>query len=236
MVSKLAIVRAPKAALEAKKASLADLWAALEEAAPEIATSITLTDASTPLHYLREANPGFLNWLLVEYALNTPTTLIQQKAERIREDQVEEGHERPWPSLRRSQIADAKNKLAASWQPIRARIAGQIERVGIINKNTRLLAYASLAEEIGERMWEERNKRTGELYLHRDYMALLKMVAEEMGEIGDGVGDEREGLLDIARNLAQALNVQGSGVLEHAQLGREFDYTNGEWREVPDDE
>lgn len=209
------------------KDSTTDLWSALVSASPAVAAAVR-TSAPSP-KWTYDSYPGFRPWLLVEFALNTPNRLIRDKLREIREEQEAAGHDQ-WPTMSKAQVDSAKRDMAAEWQPIRHEIEGQIAQVGIANKTRRLMAYQQMVEELHERMWEERNEKTGQLYLLRDYRETLRAVAEEMGDLGQPAEDEREGLLELARDLAGLLKVQGSGLQDNSTLDATFDYETGEFR------
>ena len=185
-----------------------DLWSALQAAAPELG----MVSETLPDHQYR-AWPGFREWLLTEYALNTPTRLIKSRLETIRSDQEAEGIDTPWPALSKSQLDKAAHDLAKDWQPLRHTLEANIQSVGLLGKNRRLLAYQSLAEQLHDLMFEERNDKSGELYLIKEYRQVLHAIAEEMGDLGQGSADGAvEGLIEIARAMAKSLEVHGTTI------------------------
>lgn len=193
-----------------------DLWAAIEEAAPEVAQVLQSATASEP-HTGKYADyPGLREWLLVEFAVNTPTSLVIERLRAIQEDQIERGYAKAWPTMSKVLVDAARRDMASEWRPIRTRIEDRIEQVGVVKKQNRLMALASLAEELRERMYTERNEKTGQMYLQHDYAAVLRQIAEEVGDLGVAPGDNTGGLIEIARTLAGLVKVQGSGIQERA--------------------
>lgn len=210
-----------------RKASTTDLWSALEAAAPEVAAAAR--EAGAPKSFKYNDYEGFREWLLVEFALNVPITLIRSKLEAIQNEQANEGLDRMWPTMSKYQLQVARRDLAPEWQPIRHSVEERIADVGIVNKVQRLSALQQMAEELSERMWDERNEKTGQLYLLKDYRETLRAVAEEMGDLGKPADDEREGLVEIAKELIGIIKVQGSGLQDTASVNMEFDYETGEY-------
>jgi hypothetical protein len=231
-LSNKVVVRQPKDVVAARKRSLPDLWAAIEAASPEIAAATGMQFAEVGNTPKLDGYPGLRMWLLTEFALNTPMRLIKDKLGTIREDQIAAGIEKPWPSVSHTNLLAQRRDMLPEWSVIRHRLQSDIEQVGVINKQARLMEYQSIAEELHERMWDERNDKTGELYLHRDYMAVLKAVAEEMGDLGAPAAEERDALLEIAHALIAKVGVQGSGVIATETDGKVFDYEDGEWKTV----
>lgn len=185
-----------------------DLWSALVTATPELAIE---QDTDSRRYY--QDYPGFREWLLTELALNTPTRLLRNRLEQIRQDMEAEGVAVIWPSMSKRQLDNAKRDLAPEWQPLRHDLEGRIQQVGLLSKNRRLLAYQALAEQLNEEMWDERNERSGELYLIKEYRQVLHAIAEEMGDLGQGAADGAvEGLVEIARTMAEMLRVHGTTI------------------------
>lgn len=185
-----------------------DLWSALVTATPELAVE---QDTDSRRYY--QDYPGFREWLLTELALNTPTRLLRNRLEQIRQDMEAEGVAVIWPSMSKRQLDNAKRDLAPEWQPLRHDLEGRIQQVGLLSKNRRLLAYQALAEQLNEEMWDERNERSGELYLIKEYRQVLHAIAEEMGDLGQGAADGAvEGLVEIARTMAEMLKVHGTAI------------------------
>lgn len=213
---------------DVKTRSTADLWAALDAAAPEM-TAVVRNSPDLPRFYYRDYD-GFREWLILELALNTPGRLIRDKLRVIRDDQEAEGVDALWPQLSKSQIDNARRVLAPEWQPIRAKVEEQIAQVGIANKVARLMAYQQMADEISDRMWDERNDKTGQLYLLREFRETIRAVAEEMGDLGKPAEDEREGLVEIAKELLGMVKVQGMGLQDANVVDATFDYETGEYR------
>lgn len=207
-----------------------DLWCALEQAAPELAVVIREHPQVRPAGRYSDY-PGFREFLLVEFALNTPDRLLRDKLRTIRDEQVEAGV-KPWPPMSSSQVGVARRDLTVEWRPIRTRIEASIEQIGVMRKQNRLLALQTLAEELADRMFEERNEKTGQFYLQETYLKVLHQVAEEMGDLGQPIGDPTGGLMEIAKNLAEAIKVQGSGIQEHIVEAEAYDYEEGEYAEV----
>lgn len=213
---------------DVKTRSTADLWAALDAAAPEM-TAVVRNSPDLPRFHYRDYD-GFREWLILELALNTPGRLIRDKLRVIRDDQEAEGVDALWPQLSKSQIDNARRVLAPEWQPIRAKVEEQIAQVGIANKVARLMAYQQMADEISDRMWDERNDKTGQLYLLREFRETIRAVAEEMGDLGKPAEDEREGLVEIAKELLGMVKVQGMGLQDANVVDATFDYETGEYR------
>ena len=208
-----------------RKQSASDLWAAVEQAAPELAVAVRNAPAVPRFKY-RDYD-GFREWLIVEFALNTPTRLVREKLRNIQDDQMQDGADTVWPTLSKSQLDAARRDLGDEWRPLRHDIEQRIADVGIANKVSRLLAYQQHMEEVADRMWDERNTRTGELYLLKEYRDTLRAVAEEMGDLGKPADDEKEGLVDIAKELIGIIKVQGSGLQDNGSIDMEFNYDTG---------
>lgn len=182
-----------------------DVWGALIAAAPDLAEQ-----PDSPTQFWA-THPGFRNWLIHEFALEFPSSLIRDKLRSIISDQLDEGVS-PWPALNSHDIDTHRRGLRSEWYPIAEQLRDRIANVGVLDKNQRLMKLLGLATELEEKIWEERNEKTGELYLISELRALYKQIAEEKGEIGE-LGDSAVGALgDIGRMLASAVAIQGSGM------------------------
>jgi hypothetical protein len=108
--------------------------------------------------------------------------------------------------------------------PIRERLSTNIENVGVLAKNTRLLTLARTAEELERLMYEERNEKSGELYLFKEWRGLMHQIAEEKGELGEQSGVAEGALVAIAELLTGAMRVQGSGIQSNDVIDGTFSY------------
>lgn len=192
-----------------------DLWDALKQAAPQIAQA----DVGAPRERPLTQHPGLRQWLITEFALNIPDSLVVEKIDRMREDQMAAG-DAPWPRLNKRKVAVLRRDLQEEWRPLRQQVEHSIVQVGVINKNRRLLALQSLAENLADVMFEERNDKTSQLYLIGEYRAVLNQIAQEMGELGMPVTGDGNALLEFAKGLVDVLKVQGMG-LQGARDGAE---------------
>lgn len=166
--------------------------------------------------------PGFKDWMLTQYALGTTTRRIKERLFEMRSAQAEQGVAQ-WPEWSKGVIDSYRSAWESEWLPVQHRISQQIETQGVLAKNKRLLALLRMAEELEEKMWDERNSKSGQLYLIRDYRETLKQIAEEKGELGEGEASTDPVLARIALNLSEALKIQGSGIQDNTIDG-EFDY------------
>lgn len=174
--------------------------------------------------------PGFKRWLVSQFALGITTRMISERLTEILADQSESG-EQPWPSLNKRSIDDLRGEWREEWEVARSRINATIETQGVLSKNNRLLALLRTAEELEDRMWTDRNAKSGQLYLIKDYLGALKQIAEEKGELGETENSNESALVRLSQTLADALRVQGSGV-QVTVLDAEFDYEEeGEYQE-----
>lgn len=196
----------------------ADLWGALVETVPELAESSAF---GSDLSKLYDSHPGFRMWLLGEFALNTPTAMIRDKLVAIRDDQEESGQSR-WPQLNKGLLDATKHDLRHEWEPIRQNITARIQTIGVANKNKRVTALVVLAEQLQELMYDERSK-TGQLYLHKDYLSVLDQIAKEMGDLGSPTDELAIGLMELATDLAKRIKVSGSG-LQTREDEDDYDY------------
>lgn len=196
-----------------------DLWGALQRISPELAVG-----AATGVHPGRfyDEYPGFRQWMLVEFALMTPTRLMRDKLEEIREEQAEDGG-LIWPPMSKRKLDTAKNDLRDEWRPITARIEEGIEQVGVLSKNRRLLALQQTFEELHDRLWDERDK-SNKLYLLPEMRAILRQIAEEKGELGERGETAVDALGEIAKMLAAKVQVQGSGMRDKPDAIATEDY------------
>lgn len=205
-------------------------WAELTEQTPGLSVPPVVRETNLRLNY--GDYPGFAEWLNTQHALGFSSSRIKARLDLIRADQEAEG-DQPWPRRSKREIDIQKRNDAHVWQPLRANVSRNIEAQGVLNKNNRLMALLRMAEELDEKMWDERNIRTNQLYLQGEYRAVLKQIAEEKGELGETDSTTESKLIDLARILAEAMKIQGSGV----QLTSEdntFDYwEEGDYEEAP---
>lgn len=182
------------------------VWDALKEANPE------MIRAKNGRYY----PAGFRDWLLTEFALGTYTGRIRDKLAAIRRDQesdrVEDASLVVWPALNKREIDYYHTTYRDQWLPIQQRISQNIENIGVLSKNARLLALLRTANELEQMMYEERNSKSGQLYLIPEYRQMLKQIAEEKGELGEQGEAADSALLKIAETLAGLVRIQGSGV------------------------
>ena len=213
----------------------ADLWSALVDAAPELGLALA-THPGTGAAPEYGDYPGFREWLLVQFALNNPVSLVREQLTAIIEEQNDDGIPTTWPRMGKRQLETARRDLAPLWQPLRRDLEDRIAQIGIANKQSRLLAYQSMIEEVGERMWVERNEKSGQLYLQKTYTDILRAVAEEMGDLGKPADNQLEGLVEIARELVGIIKVQGAGLQDTEVLAEAYDYQTGRTNETEDHE
>ena len=198
------------------------VWDALKQGAPELAVP-----SSAPVAYhWEDTYPGFKDWLCSQYALGWPSSRIKAHLHEIRDGQADDGLLQ-WPDLGKRDIDRYRSDLRALWVPVRDRLSAQIENAGVLAKNARLIALARTADELEQMMFEERNSRTGELYLVQEFRQTLRQIAEEKGELGEGQGSTDNTLLRIAESLATAIKLQGSGIQQQIVEG-EWDYAEDE--------
>jgi hypothetical protein len=206
-----------------------NIWDALKAGDPTLA----LVPVEPPLSPLKEVYsdyPGFIPWLMSEYALGYPAGRVFRHLESVRSGQMNDGV-KAWPSLSRREIDAERTHRRSDWIPVRDRLSANIENVGVLAKNERLLALARHATEVEDAMWEERNARTGELYMLTEYRETLRQIAEEKGELGEGQATADNALLMIAQTLAGIVKVQGAGVQPQIVEG-EWDYAEAETEEA----
>ena len=214
------------------------LWDALKAGVPDIAEAAMVSTNSAPAKQLA-SHPGFRMWLLTEFALNTPDKVIAKEIVAVREQQVADSVsiDNVWPEIPKRQIGWHRRDLVAEWQPIRATIEGQIQQVGVIRKNGRLLALQGLYEQVNALAFSEKNN-SGGLYLIPEVRNILKAIGEEIGDLGhEGTGDDA--LKEIALELIDAIRIQGSGVQSQEDTVKTFDYdkdVEGDFREVTEEE
>lgn len=203
------------------------VWDALKAGAPALAD---VHSSPTPAIGRRDYAdyPGFEDWLHSEYAMGYPAASIFRHLADIRAGQLND-MVTPWPELGRREIDRLRTERRDLWVPMRDRLSAQIENAGILAKNARLIALLRTAEELESLMFDERNSRTGELYLLAEYRATLRQIAEEKGELGEGNVSTESALVKIAETLADVIRVQGSGVQQQ-------DVVDGEWDYAEDDE
>lgn len=165
-------------------------------------------------------HPGFRVWLMAEFALNTPNRMVRDKLDNIREAQEQDELDR-WPQLNKSHLDSLKNASRPDWEPVRQRITAAIQTIGVANKNKRVTALVELSEQLQGLMYDERSKN-GQLYLHKDYLAVLDQIAKEMGDLGTPTDEFSAGLMELATELAKIVKLQGSGLQEHGD--DDYDY------------
>ncbi len=209
------------------------MWSALTLVVPELAEhSLYCYDDHTKFY---DDHPGFRVWLMGEFALNTPTRMIRDKIGNIRDSQEEDGLDR-WPQLNKARLDSYKNSSRPEWEPVRQRITDSIQTIGVANKNKRVTALVELSEQLYGLMYDERSK-SGQLYLHKDYLTVLDQIAKEMGDLGSPTDEFSVGLMELATELAQIVKVQGSGLQTRVDED-EYDYdqepkvVEGEFREL----
>jgi hypothetical protein len=197
------------------------LWDALKAGNPALAVAPLGVGESAPTFY--SEYPGFEDWLLSELALGWPSKRIVEHLRQIRDEQ-EEAEERQWPALGKRDIDHQRIARRDKWVPIRERLSTNIENVGVLAKNTRLLTLARTAEELERLMYEERNEKSGELYLFKEWRGLMHQIAEEKGELGEQSGVAEGALVAIAELLTGAMRVQGSGIQSNDVIDGTFSY------------
>lgn len=185
------------------------LWEALKGGDPTLAL-VPVNPNPVPVATWAEY-PGFKDWLVAQYGLGYTTSRIKAHLDEIRAGQ-DEDYVAVWPQLSRRQIDFERTELRSLWQPLRDRLSANIENVSVLAKNNRLLALARTAEELEAVMWDERNQRTGELYLIESYNKTLRQIAEEKGELGEQGGVQDNALLRLAEIMAGTMRVQGTGM------------------------
>lgn len=198
------------------------LWAAVAEAAPELAGEVAESHEALEL----EGRTGMVPWLLTQFALNVPSRLIIRDLKRVNEDQEEDGYDylSRWPVLTSRYVDRLRRYYEPQWRPIEARVSSRIENVGVLAKNRRLLALLELAERLRSEMFEERNEKTAQLYLIPEYRAVLRQIAEEKGELGEGEESGESALAEVAKGLVDILKVAGSGLQTVDVTATEYDY------------
>lgn len=200
------------------------LWDALKQGSPELSL---VPSGEAPIGTSYDNYPGFADWLDSEYALGWPTSRIKAHLKEIRDGQIADLVP-PWPEFSKRDIDRARTERRFTWVILRDRLSANIENAGVLAKNTRLLSLARTAEELESQMWDERNSRTGELYLLKEYRETLRQIGEEKGELGEQGGSADNTLLQIAETLARIVKVQGTGVQEQI--------IEGEWNYADDEE
>lgn len=200
------------------------VWESLKQGLPELA--LVPVNPDLPLVPKWENDyPGFKEWLCSQYALGWPTNRIVAHLTEIRTGQMED-QVAIWPELTKRDIDRYRTDLRMEWVPTRDRLSGQIENSGVLAKNNRLVALARTADELESMMWDERNNRTGELYLVGEFRQTLRQIAEEKGELGETQGAADNTLLRIAEALAVSIKLQGSGIQQQT--------LEGEWNYLED--
>ncbi len=215
-----------------------DLWDALKVGAPDVSRAAEISTKSAPATQL-DSHPGFKAWLLTEFALNTPDKSIGKKIIAMREQQLADGVaiDIMWPDMGKRQVGWHRRNLATEWRPLRATLEGQIQQIGVIRKNARLLALQGLYEQVNALAFTEKNN-SGSLYLITEVRNILKAIGEEIGDLGhEGSGDDA--LKEIAIELIGMLKIQGSGVQSQDVTVDKFDYdkdVEGDFKEVEQEE
>ena len=129
-----------------------------------------------------------------------------------------------WPEFSKRDLDRIKTELRAEWLPLREKLSQNIERVGVLAKNERLLSLERNARELEDRMWQERNEKSGQLYLISEWRQVMRAIAEEKGELGEGAGSQDNTLLGLAQTLADIIRVQGTGIQGRNVVEGEFVY------------
>ena len=195
-------------------------WSDLTEQHPELAVPPVVQDSALIINYSNY--PGMADWLNTQHALGFSDSRIKARLELIRAEQEADGDQQ-WPYLSKRDVGAQRRNNEAKWLPLRDSIARNIESQGVLNKNNRLMALLRMAEELDEKMWDERNLRTNQLYLQGEYRAVLKQIAEEKGELGETDTSTESKLVELALMLADAMRIQGSGVQQTSE-DNTYDY------------
>lgn len=199
----------------AKRAPTPDLWATLRLASPEMAK---VADEMHP-QWTRDSQswglrPGFRPWLMSMFALGWPSKYIKRQLESMREEQVENGDTSTvvWPAMSVHNLNWARNAYEQDWMPLQVSIAERIHEVGVMDKAQRLLSLQRNAEALEAEMWEDRD-RQNRLYLVAEWRALMRQIAEELGQVGEVSDPGRDVLAQIALKLAESITgtVVGQG-------------------------
>ena len=198
-----------------------DLWDALKAGNPGLAVATIVDPSKQYMHF--DAYPGFKPWIISELALGWPSKRIAAHLADLREEQQNDGVQ-PWPVLNHRDIDAYRSDWREEWLPVRARLSQQIENVGVLAKNNRLMTLARVADELEDMMWTERNTKSGQLYLIPEFRQTLRQIAEEKGELGEDGRVVDNTLFLLAEALSNAMKVQGSGVQPGAMIDLEFDY------------
>lgn len=198
-----------------------DMWSALKAGNPQLAL------VPAPPEYLQvvryENYPGFKDWLVSEYALGWPSKRICEHLAAIRVDQ-EADMATVWPILNKREVDECRSTYRADWMPLRDQLSANIENVGVLAKNERLLTLARMAAELEDMMFEERNTKTGQLYLLPEWRQIMRQIAEEKGELGETSITGDNVLLELARIMAAGMQVQGSEAPRSDIIEGEFTY------------
>ena len=215
-----------------------DLWDALKVGAPDVSRAAEISTKGAPATQL-DSHPGFKSWLLTEFALNTPDKSIGKKIIAMREQQLADGIDidNVWPDMGKRQVGWHRRNLSTEWRPLRATLEDQIQQVGVIRKNARLMALQSLYEQVNELAFSEKNASSS-YYLIPEVRNILKAIGEEIGDLGyDTSGDDA--LKEIALELIHTLSIQGSGIQTQETTVDKFDYNkdvDGEFTEVEEEQ
>lgn len=184
-------------------------WGDLVANEPSLAVPPVVRETSLRVNFANY--PGFMDWLLDQYALGFTPSRIKQRLDLIRDEQAEDGVQQ-WPSFSKREVDWYRSHLSTQWEPLRTAISRSIENQGVLAKNERLLALLRTANELESMMYDERNAKSGQLYLFSEYRAVLDQIAKEKGELGDVEASTDSKLVELAMGLASMLKVQGSGV------------------------
>jgi hypothetical protein len=188
-----------------------DIWEAMKQDVPEV-VALAARPIGRSLSPKYADHPGFREWLLTEFALATPIRTLKQALTDARDEQFADGVANPWPSMNLRQLLTAREDLSPDWRPMRANLESRIRDIGVVNKNRRLLALQSLAEQLSDQMWDERDEKSGRLYLLPEYRSTLRAIAEEVGEIGVQVDERDTTIRGLVEMLSNALHISGMGV------------------------
>lgn len=196
------------------------IWDALKAGNPNLAVTVALPANLEMVTW--DNYPGFKNWLVSELALGWPSKRVVEHLRDIREEQNND-LVTPWPELGKRAVDDYRSALRDDWIPLRQKLSDNIENVGVLAKNNRLITLARVAGDLEDMMWSERNAKTGQLYLVPEWRQTLRQIAEEKGELGEETRGADNTLLELANMLASIVKVQGSGAQKTIIEG-EFTY------------
>lgn len=198
-----------------------DIWSALKAGNPELALTVKPPEHLQVVQYANY--PGFREWLVSEFALGWPSKRIKEHLDSIRTQQEEDGTTQ-WPSLSKREVDFCRSDFRDDWMPIRHKLSENIENVGVLAKNERLLTLARMASELEDMMFEERNTKTGQLYLLPEWRQIMRQIAEEKGELGETNITADNVLLELAKVMAAGMRIQGSEAVHGNVIEGEFTY------------